>query len=78
MTSALYIVRHPLHSIEQSLFSQSDVSSPVVGVEDALSSSTHFSEILCDNPTTQQSLGQVLTAEEVLELAYRHSKVIVL
>jgi hypothetical protein len=78
MTSALYVVRCPLQTVEPSLLSQSDVSSSVIGVEKALSSSTHFAEVLCDNPGAEQSSGQALTAEDLLELAYRHPKVIVL
>lgn len=78
MTSALYVLRRPLQTVEPSLLLQSDVSSSVIGVEKALSSSTYFAEVLCDNPGAKQSSGQTLTAEDLLELAYRYPKVIVL
>lgn len=78
MTSALYIVRRPFQTVEPSLLSQNDVSSPVIGVERALSSSAHFAEALCENTENKQTSGQALTAEDLLELAYRHPKVIVL
>jgi len=79
MTSALYVIRGPLQEVEQSLFSQGDVSSPVIGIEDALpSSSTNFAEVLCDNRATMQRSGHSLTGEDLLELAFSCPKVIVL
>lgn len=79
MTSALYIIRGPLQKVEQSLFSQGDVSSPVIGIEGAVSYSLpNFAEVLCDNQVVKQHSGQSLTADDLLELAFSHPKVIVL
>lgn len=78
MISALYIVRRPLQTVEPSLFLQSDASSSVIGVEKALSSSVHLAEVIYGHPGAEVKSGQALTAEDLLELAYRHPKVIVL
>jgi len=79
MTSSLYLVRGPLQQVEQSLLLSSDVSSPVIGIEKALSpDSTNFAEVLCDNQAAKQVSGQPLTADDLLELAFNYPKVIVL
>lgn len=79
MTSSLYLVRSPLQEIERSLLVPGNVSSSVVGVEKALSpASTNFAEFLCDNPSAKRFSGQPLTADDLLELAFSCSKVIVL
>lgn len=79
MASSLYFVRSPLKQVEQSLLLPGNGSFPVIGIEKALSSaSTNFAEVLCDYPSAKQVSGQPLTADDVLELAFRCSKVIVL
>lgn len=79
MTSSLYVVRSPLQQVEQSLLLPGDVSSPVIGIEKALSTaSTNFAEVLCNNQPAKQFSGQPLTADDLLELAFSYPKVIVL
>ena len=78
MTSSLYVIRRPLQQVERSLLLPDSDSSPIIGIEGALSSSQNFAEVLYDASEAKQVSGPSLSPDDLLELAFNHSNVIVL
>lgn len=77
MASCLYLLREPIEGLEASLFAPQE--SAYVLLEDGLPvSSTSFAEMTPQAASTDSSLPRSLTDQDLVELVFAQSKVIVL
>lgn len=77
MASCLYLLREPVERLEASLFAPQEAA--YVLLEDGLPvSSTSFAVKMPGTGSTDSSLSGSLTDQDLLELVFAHSKVIVL
>jgi len=73
MSSAVYIVRSPLHTLSQALLPENS-SAMVLSLEDPLLPG----KVLRVTNTTQLTEGERLSYEQILEILLRSTKVIAL
>ena len=77
MASCLYLLREPVEGLEASLFVPQDAA--YVLIESAQpGSSTSFAQKMTKTGSTDSSPSGSLTDQDLLELVFAHSKVIVL
>ncbi len=79
MSSLLYLLRGPEHTMAHALYVSGDAHTDVIGIEDALPTklSSRSAEVI-HSVSTNLSVGQGLAYPELLELVIKAGKIITL